>query len=255
MFRQGCIGVLVVMITNSCEKPPLAPTPEVPEKKAGPAAAAESGEALEFARKGKGKKGKKRPRGSAGQFDFYVMSLSWSPGYCATPAGQRDDLQCAPNRHFAFVLHGLWPQYEKGGWPQDCGAERMPDDLIPTMLDIMPSPRLVDHEWTKHGSCSGLSPEHYLEESREAFEKVKIPGPYRAPLQQVMISPEAMRAAFTQANPEFGPLGFAVLCSGNGRYLQEVRACLTKDLTGRACSAEVLKSACRSSQVIMRPVR
>jgi hypothetical protein len=32
------------------------------------------------------------------------MSLSWSPGFCATGAGQDDPLQCGPERHFAFVL-------------------------------------------------------------------------------------------------------------------------------------------------------
>lgn len=197
----------------------------------------------------------RQPKGQAGQFDFYVLALSWSPGFCATPAGQRDDLQCGPQRHFAFVLHGLWPQYEKSGWPQNCTTGAPDGAVVKTMLDIMPSTRLVQHEWEKHGTCSGLSAQDYFEEAREAFQKVKIPEAYRAPLKQITVNPEEMRRAFTAANPEFGEQGFAVMCTNNGRFLQEVRACFTKDLDGRACNAQVLRDACRSEAVIMRPVR
>lgn len=197
----------------------------------------------------------RQERGESGKFDFYVLSMSWSPGFCATPAGRRDDFQCGPQRQFAFVLHGLWPQYEKSGWPQNCGTDRVSQVLVDSMLDIMPSPRLVRHEWEKHGTCSGLSAKDYLEESREAFQKVKIPEPYRAPLRQITVKPGEMRKAFAAANPEFGEQGFVVLCTNNGRFLQEVRACLTKDLDGRACNAQVARDQCDSDGVIMRPVR
>jgi ribonuclease T2 len=191
-------------------------------------------------------------RGEAGQFDFYVLALSWSPGYCATPAGQRDQLQCGPQRQFAFVLHGLWPQYEKRGWPQNCNTDRVDETTAQAMLDIMPSPRLVRHEWEKHGTCSGLSAKEYFEESREAFQKVKIPEAYRAPLQQITVDPAQMTQSFEKANPG---VGFVVACTNNGRFLQEVRACFTKDLEGRPCNDEVLRGACRSRQIIMRPLR
>jgi ribonuclease I len=119
---------------------------------------------------------KKQKRTAPGKFDFYVMSLSWSPGFCATPAGRNDDTQCGPQRHFAFVLHGLWPQYEKRGWPHDCGGGERPDSaVVDAVLPIMPSPKLVNHEWSKHGTCSGLSPKEYFDEAGEAFRSVKIP--------------------------------------------------------------------------------
>lgn len=195
-------------------------------------------------------------RGQSGQFDFYVVTLSWSPGYCATPAGERDKFQCGPSRQYGFILHGLWPQYEKRGWPQNCPSSDRPDEpAVNAMLDIMPSPRLVRHEWEKHGTCSGLSAKDYLEESREAFAKIKIPAPYVAPLKQITFRPDEMRQAFAQANPEIGEQGFAVVCSSNGRFLQEVRACLTKDLEGRRCNDDVLRDHCRSSAIIMRPLR
>jgi len=191
----------------------------------------------------------------AGRFDFYVMSLSWSPGFCATAAGRNDALQCGPERHFAFVLHGLWPQYEKGGWPQDCSTETAGGNLIHGMLGIMPSPELVAHEWEKHGTCSGLSPKDYFEEATEAFRSVKIPPQYMAPRQQIAVSPDRLRRDFAAANPKIPEQGLVVLCSRNGRYLQEVRTCLTLDLEARPCNAEVLRDACESGQIVMRPLR
>ena len=193
--------------------------------------------------------------GESGKFDFYVLSLSWSPGFCATPAGRNDDTQCGQQRHFAFVLHGLWPQYEQKGWPEDCTTERIDNATIDSMLDIMPSPKLALHEWEKHGTCSGLPPKDYFAEAREAFDSVKIPGRYQHPAQQISVNPEDLRREFADANPMFGLDGFAVLCSNNGRYLQEVRACLNSDLDGRACNREVLRDECRSDAVILRPVR
>jgi ribonuclease T2 len=199
----------------------------------------------------------RRQRGgeAAGRFDFYVMSLSWSPGFCATAAGRNDAVQCGPGRRFAFVLHGLWPQYERGGWPRNCSSEAMDETLVNSMLNIMPSPKLVAHEWEKHGTCSGLSSKDYFAKSAQAFQGIRIPPRYKAPQQQITVSPDELRRDFAAANPKFGDRGIVVLCSGNGRYLQEVRACLTKELEARPCTAEVLRSACKSERIIMRPVR
>jgi ribonuclease T2 len=220
------------------------------------ASVAEKPDVKSEARTEKKQRRAQRPRGESGQFDFYVLSLSWSPGFCETPAGQRDQLQCGPSRNFAFVLHGLWPQYEKKGWPQNCAASGGPSDAdVKAMLDIQPSPRLVRHEWEKHGTCSGLSAVDYLKDSREAFEKVTIPEQYRAPLRQITFDPAEMRREFGGVNPEFGEEGFVVVCTNNGRFLQEVRACLSKDLAGRRCNEETLREQCRSKQVIMRPLR
>ncbi len=53
---------------------------------------------------------------AAGQFDFYVLALSWSPSYCEAAQEraprQTTDQRCA-GRPFSFGVHGLWPQYEQ----------------------------------------------------------------------------------------------------------------------------------------------
>jgi ribonuclease T2 len=189
-----------------------------------------------------------------GNFDFYLLSLSWSPGFCATPAGRNDPGQCAPGRKFAFVLHGLWPQYEQKGWPEDCGTEPADPALVQKMLGIMPAEKLVEHEWTKHGTCSGLSQKDYFEEADEAFHSIKIPAQYVNLSQELTVDPAEVRTQFAAANPKVGEPEFVVECSGN-RYLSEVHACLTKDLAGRACNREEQAHQCRSNAVVMRPVR
>jgi ribonuclease T2 len=52
-----------------------------------------------------------------GQFDFYVLALSWSPGFCEN-SGSRSR-QCDSGRGLGFVTHGLWPQNEQG-YPSFC---------------------------------------------------------------------------------------------------------------------------------------
>jgi ribonuclease T2 len=108
----------------------------------------------------------------AGQFDFYVLSLSWSPSFCAAAAergsARGPTLQCGA-RPYSFVVHGLWPQYEKG-FPEHCQvpAPRLYRGIVSSMLDLMPAPHLIYNEWDKHGTCSGLAPRAYFDTVRKA---------------------------------------------------------------------------------------
>src|SRR5690349_19561279 len=86
-------------------------------------------------------------RGEPGKFDFYVLALSWSPSYCEAAkerAPDRTPQQQCTARPYHFVIHGLWPQYERG-FPRDCQvpAPRLNRNIVSSMLDVMPSPRLV----------------------------------------------------------------------------------------------------------------
>src|ERR1700709_2867457 len=64
-----------------------------------------------------------RRQNAPGEFDFYVLSLSWSPSFCEAASergrsGRSQDAQCG-GRPFSFVVHGLWPPYERG-FPDYC---------------------------------------------------------------------------------------------------------------------------------------
>jgi ribonuclease T2 len=197
-----------------------------------------------------------RQHGTPGQFDFYVLSLSWSPSFCEAAedrrGGRARDRQCS-GRPFAFVVHGFWPQYERG-FPSDCQvpAPRLARAIVDDMLDIMPSPRLVFHEWDRHGTCSGLSPKAYFDLLRAAWAAVKIPPDYAQVDRPISVSPGQVAGAFLKANPRLARDAINVSC--DGRRLTEVRICLTKQLSFRSCP-EMARYSCRRDNVVMPAVR
>lgn len=191
-------------------------------------------------------------RGRPGDFDLWVLSLSWSPSWCEATGDARRDVQCA--RPFSFVVHGLWPQYERG-YPSDCDARTAAPtrDQIGAMLDIMPSPGLIGHEWRKHGTCSGLSGEVYLRIIRKLFDKIHIPAAYQNTDKPMMVSPREVEKAFIDANKGLDADEIAVLC--DNRRLQEVRICLKKDLSAFTSCGETDRRSCRLDKLYMPAVR
>lgn len=192
-------------------------------------------------------------RGEPGRFDHYVLALSWSPSYCEAMGARAEPAQCATARPFAFVVHGLWPQYQRG-WPETCQtpAPYVPEPVLRSMLDLMPSRRLVLHEWRKHGTCAGLDPTAYFDKVRRAYQAVTIPDAFHRRDDYRMVSPGEVEAAFRAANPGLASDMIAVDC--DGRRLTEVRICLNRSLGFTSC-AEVDRHACRASRVVMPPLR
>lgn len=200
--------------------------------------------------------GNERRPNEPGRFDFYVLALSWSPSYCATSAergpNRTPDQQCS-GRPFAFVVHGLWPQYEQG-FPSNCQvpAPRLYRGIVDANLDLMPSRRLIFHQWDKHGTCSGQSAAAYFDTVRKARMAVAIPPEYGDLDKPMLVSPADVGAAFIKANPGLSKTGMAVIC--NSQWLSEVRICLSKDLKFRDCP-DVARRSCRRDGLRMPAVR
>ena len=192
----------------------------------------------------------------AGQFDFYVLSLSWSPSFCAAAAergsARGPTLQCGA-RPYPFVVHGLWPQYEKG-FPEHCQvpAPRLYRGIVSSMLDLMPAPHLIYNEWDKHGTCSGLAPRAYFDTVRKARAMVKIPPEYTDLQEPLNVTPAAVEAAFIKANPNLSTESMAIEC--DKKRLTGVRICLSKELQFRSC-AQIARRSCRREPLIMPPQR
>ena len=190
-----------------------------------------------------------------GQFDFYVLALSWSPSFCEATAerGREPPREQCGARPYSFVVHGLWPQYESG-FPRACQvpAPRLDRNIMSSMLDVMPAPRLVYHEWDTHGTCSGLSPRGYFDLVRKARETIKIPEIYASPKGHLTVTPDEVEDAFVKVNPGLARTGIAVTC--DSQRLSEVRICMTKELRFREC-AEIDKRACRRDKLVMPPTR
>ena len=197
-----------------------------------------------------------RRQNEPGKFDYYVLSLSWSPSYCEASAerapNRAPDQQCGA-RPFAFVVHGLWPQYERG-FPSYCQvpAPRLDRGIVGGVLDLMPSPRLVFHEWDRHGTCSGLTPHAYFETMRKARSAIKIPDDYLALAQPKTVTAADVADAFIKANPDLSRDDLAVVC--DKKRISEVRVCLTKTFAFRACP-EVAQRACKLERMMMPAVR
>jgi ribonuclease T2 len=195
-------------------------------------------------------------RNEPGHFDFYVLALSWSPSFCAASQerapGRKPDPQCA-GRPFSFVVHGLWPQYEHG-YPSDCErpAPRLARPIVDSMLDLMPSPRLVYHEWDRHGTCSGLAAQAYFDTVRKARAAVKVPPEYLLLDRPAMVAPDQVADAFIKANPGLSAKAIAVAC--DSKRLSEVRICLSKDISFRDCG-EVVQKSCHRDKLAMPAVR
>jgi ribonuclease T2 len=174
----------------------------------------------------------------AGQFDYYVLTLSWSPTYCLTH--QEDRAQCG-RKGFGFVLHGLWPQFDSGGYPQNCApGTGLPAQAALIGRTLYPSPKLMEHEWERHGTCSGMDAASYFRTADKALAKVRIPAMFEAPRTSLVLDSSQILAEFRKANPELPADGLVLAC-GRGR-LSEVRVCLTRDLSFRSCGRGVHNS-------------
>lgn len=185
-------------------------------------------------------------------FDFYVLSLSWSPSYCEAEGRGADPQQCRAAKPFGFIVHGLWPQRERG-YADFCATNEreVPRERLRALRDIMPSDGLIRHEWRKHGSCSGLAQEAYFRTLRRAREAVTIPARFQQVGARRRMAPREVERLFARSNPGLAPEGIAVACR-DGR-LEEVRICMTSSLDLRPCP-EVDRRGCRASTVSVPPL-
>jgi ribonuclease T2 len=185
-------------------------------------------------------------QGTPGAFDYYLLTLSWSPEFCHS-AAHADRPECQSG-HYGFIVHGLWPQYAEG-YPEKCSTATGLENPA-EMADIMPDAGLVAHEWRTHGTCSGLDAESYFKLLRQAFESVAVPARYVAPRENFSVGPQEVKDDFVRANPNFSAAEMTVGCGNN--YLTAVSFCMTKELKPTTC--QNLRD-CRANVVRVTPVR
>lgn len=189
----------------------------------------------------------------AGDFDYYVMALSWSASWCALDGDARRDPQCAPGRGTTFVLHGLWPQYDTG-WPSFCRTSANDPSRAETaaMADVFGGAGAAFYQWKKHGRCSGLPARDYYALARRAFEEVRISPVFPKINKDLKVPAEVIEGAFLEANPGLKRDQITVTCRA-GR-IQEVRICLTRELEPRRCGPDVIRD-CTLQDALLEAVR
>ena len=190
----------------------------------------------------------RRPAPSAlpsGDFDFYVLALSWSPGFCQASGGGR--AQCEPGLKRGFVVHGLWPQYEHG-FPSNCGGVPTPSRLaLDRAKDLYPDESLARYEWRKHGTCSGRSPGDYFDDVARARDGVAVPPALARLEQDRTLATLDIERAFYEANPRLRPGMMSVECARG--VLEEARICMSKDLREFRACPEVARRGCRVREI------
>jgi ribonuclease T2 len=196
---------------------------------------------------------RKSSDGEPGTFDYYLLSLSWSPAFCLSDPGAAE---CNGPRRFGFIVHGLWPQYAQG-WPEHCDVHQpVPDKVVTSISDIMPARGLVYHEWSAHGTCSGLNPADFFALVRRAYSGITVPESLLGVTQQIEQQPAAIAAEFLRVNPRLAAQSIVVTCGRqDAPRLREVHICLDRDLNPRACSADAARGACRATTLIVPPIR
>ncbi|KPQ06698.1 MAG: ribonuclease T2 [Rhodobacteraceae bacterium HLUCCA12] len=191
----------------------------------------------------------------AGDFDHYLLALSWMPAFCAIEGDARDDARCAPDTGLGWVVHGLWPQHAGGTWPEYCRGDARDPSRAQTaaQADLYGAAGAAWHQWNKHGRCTGLSAESYYRLARLALSRLTLPDVFARIENPLLLAPEVVEEAFIEANPGLNPDMMVTTCRDSA--IVELRLCLTRALEPRSCDPEVLRRECSLNAARLEALR
>lgn len=205
---------------------------------------------------------------TAPAFDLYVLAQSWQPEFCAG----KPLPGCASPRPFwrsHFTLHGLWPERERGSPPSFCAGEPFDEKSVEealgmdALVEFWPNvkaqegtadyPGFWKHEWTRHGTCSGLKQVDFF-----AHAVALVRNESLAPTPELIqknvggsVSTTSLRAAFAlpygQEQPnDAGVTAAAALKCVHGDALSQVFTCWQKNaanepVSRRTCPDHIIR--------------
>jgi ribonuclease T2 len=191
---------------------------------------------------------------STGDFDYYVLTLSWSPGFCDTGGAAKSPEQCAAGAGEGFVVHGLWPENFNRAYPEDCGEPgHISSQAMAETRGVYPNEGLARYEYVKHGLCTGLGPENYFAAVKYARDQFTIPDALKAPRERITTTPSGIESDFIAVNPNLTADNMAVTCEGG--ELVDVRFCISKNLGAFVVCPKVARHSCHSSSIVVAPLR
>lgn len=172
---------------------------------------------------------------------IYRLDLTVPATFCSGGGAAHDPSCDEFPKQAAIQLHGLWPNYQGGGYPAgscDAAECQLQPPLngkycaYPEPPSLYTSPWwkglagymagvekcLERHEWIKHGTCSGMSAPDYfqwsLQETARIVERLKLP-------EDTPISRQELDGWVKQRLPEYNG-AFRLTCRGeqlSGLYL------------------------------------
>ncbi|MBW4329959.1 ribonuclease T [Stakelama sp. CBK3Z-3] len=167
----------------------------------------------------------------------YTLAIGWSPEQCHGGAGSiASGFQCSATNQFGFTLHGLWPDGKGAQWPQYCrSAAILPERVIRRHICATPSAQLMQHEYAKHGTCTGMAPADYFAKSTGLFGVLRYPDMVRLSHRDDLTAGQ-LAAAIAAANPGMTARMMRITASKDG-YLREIWFCLDTGYRYRVCPA------------------
>lgn len=179
-------------------------------------------------------------------FDFYLLAMTLHPAFCRDGHGSKPE--CRSRQPRPLVIHGLWPEnLTPGRYPRNCPAAALDLDaaLARRLADFMPgmAENLHEHEWRKHGSCSGLDDDDYFARTLALAAEVEAAlRPELTTLAGRSVTAAALRAAAERRQPGIGAtitfhcrtLRDAPAAQRQRPFLVEVRQCVDNDGPGGA---------------------
>ncbi len=165
----------------------------------------------------------------------YTLALTWAPGFCRAHGDEPANAFRCGDRRFGFTLHGLWPDAAGKTWPQYCKATPiLPPALIRKTLCSTPSEQLIQHEWSKHGTCMQTSPAAYFQRSTGLYRAIRYPD--MDALSQGALTVGAFKQAFAAKNRAIPADAIRVTTTREG-WLDELWLCLDTRFRYHRCEA------------------
>ncbi|MBZ6380950.1 ribonuclease T2 family protein [Sphingomonas sanguinis] len=164
----------------------------------------------------------------------YTLAITWSPQYCRDAKGD-SSFQCGSGNRFGFTLHGLWPDGVGKDWPQYCRPTAiLPQAVVRRHICATPSAQLLQHEWSKHGTCMpGYSPARYFQRSNALYDRLRYPDMMALSRRDDLTAGD-LATAFAAGNRGMTADMMRVTATRAG-WLDEIWICLNKAFRPTRC--------------------
>jgi ribonuclease T2 len=196
------------------------------------------------------------------QFDLYIMSMSYQPQFCYQNRHEMWPGCTNPQDYWKnhLTIHGMWPEFSNGKWPEYCTHKTLNkhviEPLLPRLDHYWPNVKATmpnstnyydfwQHEWSKHGTCSGLDAKTYFETALRHF--VDTPEVISKNYGGTVLKSDILKG--------YGDDRIILVCQDK-QWLSEVRICLSVDKNGHplqqvACpkAAEDSVSSCEGEHI------
>ncbi|GHP05765.1 ribonuclease [Pycnococcus provasolii] len=190
---------------------------------------------------------------ASSDFDFFMFTTTWAGTFCDHEFGRH----C---KHVVglrnLTIHGLWPNYDSGKYPQFCDKRKFDPDKVADLQDrlnaewpdLLSKGGLWSHEFEKHGTCSAsvLPTEHdYFGAALSLNERLDLTSAlFRAGIQpsstQAYPTKDIVKAVKSVIGDDVDP---ELNCADGN--LQEIRVCFTKTFQARNCDSSASSASSR----------